>query len=202
LFFNTLALVVNSTLKVKTIPELVALSKARPGTLSYGTFAFPLAYFMEKLKKETGADIVRVPFRGGGELVNAVLSGSTPVAVLALSNMISHLQSGRITGLAVNSKTRTPLFPDIPTLTEAHGAEQYPATWFGLFAPAGTPKPIIAKLAHEVARIIDERDFRQRMFVDRAVEPTGMRLEELLRFIRDERRRAERIVNESGLTVE
>ena len=82
LFFNTLALVVNSALKVKTIPDLVALSKAKPGTLSYGTFAFPLAYFMEKLKKETGADIVRVPFRGGGEVVNAVLSGSTPVAIL------------------------------------------------------------------------------------------------------------------------
>ena len=202
LFFNTLALVVNSALKVKTIPDLVALSKAKPGTLSYGTFAFPLAYFMEKLKKETGADIVRVPFRGGGEVVNAVLSGSTPVAILALSNMISQLQSGRITGLAVNSKTRSPLFPDIPTLTEAYGSEQYPSTWFGLFAPAGTPKPMIAKLAREVARIIDDRDFRQRMFIDRAVEPSGMRLEELAGFIRDDRKRAERIVNESGLKAE
>jgi tripartite-type tricarboxylate transporter receptor subunit TctC len=202
LFFNTLGLVVNSALKVKTIPELVALSKAKPGTLSYGTFAFPLAYFMEKLKKETGADIVRVPFRGGGEVVNAVLSGSTPVAILALSNMISQLQSGRITGLAVNSKTRSPLFPDIPTLTEAYGAEQYPSTWFGLFAPAGTPKPIITKLAREVARIIDERDFRQRMFIDRAVESTGLRLEDLAGFIRDDRKRAERIVNESGLKAE
>ena len=202
LFFNTLALVVNSALNVKTIPDLVALSKAKPGTLSYGTFAFPLAYFMEKLKKETGADIVRVPFRGGGEVVNAVLSGSTPVAILALSNMISQLQSGSITGLAVNSKTRSPLFPDIPTLTEAHGSEQYPSTWFGLFAPAGTPRPIIAKLAREVARIIDDRDFRQRMFIDRAVEPSGMRLEELAGFIRDDRKRAERIVNESGLKAE
>ena len=117
---------VNSALKVKTIPDLVALSKAKPGTLSYGTFAFPLAYFMEKLKKETGADIVRVPFRGGGEVVNAVLSGSTPVAILALSNMISQLQSGRITGLAVNSKTRSPLFPDIPTLTEATAPSNIP----------------------------------------------------------------------------
>ncbi|HZN30313.1 MAG TPA: tripartite tricarboxylate transporter substrate-binding protein [Xanthobacteraceae bacterium] len=202
LFFNTLALVVNSALNVKTIPDLVALSKAKPGTLSYGTFAFPLAYFMEKLKKETGADIVRVPFRGGGEVVNAVLSGSTPVAILALSNMISQLQSGSITGLAVNSKTRSPLFPDIPTLTEAYGSEQYPSTWFGLFAPAGTPRPIIAKLAREVARIIDDRDFRQRMFIDRAVEPSGMRLEELAGFIRDDRKRAERIVNESGLKAE
>jgi tripartite-type tricarboxylate transporter receptor subunit TctC len=79
------------------------------------------------------------------------------------------------------------------------GGESYPATWFGLFAPSGTPKPIIVRLAHEVARIVDERDFRQRMYIDRAVEPSGVRLEEFARFIRDERETAERIVRESGL---
>jgi tripartite-type tricarboxylate transporter receptor subunit TctC len=202
LFFNTLALVTNSSLNVKTIPELVALSKAKPGTLSYGTFAFPLAYFMEKLKKETGADIVRVPFRSGSEVVTAVLSGSTPVAILALSNMIAQLRSGRITGLVVNSKTRSPLFPDIPTLSEAYGGEQYPSTWFGLFAPAGTPRPITTKLADQVARIVEDRNFRQRMFIDRAVEPAAVSLEDFARFIANDRKTAERIVKESGLKPE
>jgi tripartite-type tricarboxylate transporter receptor subunit TctC len=197
LFFNTLALVTNRSLKVRTIPELVALSKAKPGTLSYGTFSFPLAHFMEKLKQETGADIVRIPFRSGNEVVNAVLSGSTPVAILALSNMVPQLQSGHITPLVVTGKTRSPLFPDIPTLAEVRGGENYPATWFGLFAP----KPIIARLAHQVARIVDERDFRQRMYIDRAVEPSGIALEEFARFIRDERETAERIVRESGLQL-
>ena len=202
LFFNTLALVVNSSLKITTIADLVALSKARPGTLSYGTFAFPLAHFMEKLKKETGADIVRVPFKGGGELVNAVLAGSTPVAILALSNMVPQLQSGHITGLVVTGKSRSPLFPDIPTLAEARGGENYPSTWFGLFAPAGTPKPILARLAAEVTRIVEDRDFRQRMFIDRGVEPATMQLDEFARFIRDERKISERIVKESGLRPE
>jgi tripartite-type tricarboxylate transporter receptor subunit TctC len=202
LFFNTLAFVANPSLKVRTISDLIALSKARPGTLSYGTFSFPLAHFMEKLKKETGADIVRVPFRSGSEVVTAVLSGSTPLAILALSNMVPQLQSGHITGLVVASKARSPLFPDIPTLAEARKGEEYPSTWFGLFAPAGTPKPIIAKLADEVARIVDNREFRQRMFIDRAVEPSGIRLEQFARFIRDERRMAERIVKESGLQPE
>ena len=68
-----------------------------------------------------------------------------------------------------------------------------------MFAPADTPKPIIARLAHEVARIVDERDFRQRMYIDRAVEPSGVRLEEFARFIRNERVTAERMVRESGL---
>lgn len=198
LFSNTLALVVNSSLKVKTIPELVALSKTKP--LSYGTFAFPLAYFMEKLKKETGADIVRVPFRSGNEVVTAVLSGSTPVAILALSNMLPQLRSGHITAIAVNSNERSPLFPDVPTLAEAYKGEKYPSTWFGLFVPAGTPKPIVTKVADAVTRIIERPDFRQRMFIDRGVEPAGMRLEEFARFIRAERITAERIVKESGLT--
>lgn len=199
LFFNTLALVVNSSLKVKTIPELVALSKAKPGSLSYGTFSFPLSHFMEKLKRETGADIVRVPFRGGGEVVNAVLSGSTPVAVLALSNMIPQVQSGHITALAVMSKTRSPLFPDVPTLPEVRGGEEYPPTWFGLFAPAGTPKAIITKLADQLSRIVDRNDFRQRMFTDRAVEPGAMRLADFARFIKEDRLFAARIVRESGM---
>lgn len=153
---------------------------------------------MEKLKQETGADIVRIPFRSGSEVVNAVLSGSTPVAILALSNMVPQLQSGHITALVVTGKTRSPLFPDIPTLAEVRGGENYPATWFGLFAPAGTPKPIIARLAHEVARIVDDRDFRQRIYIDRGVEPSGVRLEEFARFIRDERKTAELIVRASG----
>jgi tripartite-type tricarboxylate transporter receptor subunit TctC len=202
LFFNTLALVTNSTLEVKTIPELVALSKAKPHTLSYGTFSFPFAHFMERLKQETGADIVRVPFRSGGEVVNAVLSGSTPVAILALSNMVPQLQSGHIRGLAVSAKARSPLFPEIPTLAEARPGEDYPSTWFGLFAPAGTPKPILAKLAREVTRIVNEPNFRQRMFVDRAVEPSALTLDDFARFIRDERKVAERIVKESGLQPE
>ena len=202
LFFNTLALVTNPSLKVRSIPELVALAKARPGTLSYGTFSFPLAHFMEKLKKETGADIVRIPFRSGSEVVNAVLSGSTPVAILALSNMVPQLQSGHITGLVVSAKTRSPLFPDIPTLAEARNGEDYPSTWFGLFAPAGTPRPIVVKIAGEVTRILNERDFRQRMFIDRAVEPSAIRLEDFARFIVDERKVAARIVEEAGLKPE
>jgi tripartite-type tricarboxylate transporter receptor subunit TctC len=197
LFFNTLALVVNSSLKVKTIPDLVALSRAKPGTLSYGTFSSAAVHFMEKLKKETGADMVRVPFRSGSELINAVLSGTTPVAVLALSNMIAQLQSGHITGLAVTSKARTPLFPDIPTLMEARG-EDYPPSWFGVFAPAGTPKPIVAKIAIDVQRIANDRAFRQRMFIDRAVEPSGLSLEEFEHFIRNDRKIAERLVRESS----
>ena len=124
LFFNTLSIVANSDLKVKSLAELIALAKTRQG-LSYATFSFPLTVFMERLKKKENIDIVKVPYRGGGDVVNAVLGGTTPIALLALSNMVPQIQSGRITLLAVTSKSRSPLFPDAPTLKEALG-EEYP----------------------------------------------------------------------------
>ena len=162
LFFNVLGLEINSDTKVKSIADLIALAKAKPGTLSYGTFSFPLAHFMTKLNKTEGIDIVRVPFRGGGELVNAVLAGSTPISLLALSNMMPQLQSGRITLLAVNSTARTPLFPDVPTLAEARPGAEFPTTWFGLFTQAGVPRPIVEKIAADVDRIMAEPAFRKR----------------------------------------
>jgi len=139
-----------------------------------------------------------VSYRGGGEVVNALLGGTTPIALLALSNMVPQLQSGRITAIAVNAKSRSPLFPEVPTIAEARNGEDYPPTWFGLFAPSGVPKPILAKIAGEVGRIINEPGFRKRMYTDRAVEPAHERLEEFGRFIREERKFAERIVKESG----
>jgi len=198
LFVNTLAFVVNSDLKVTTIPELIAVAKARRGQLSYATFAFPMAAFMERLKKTEDIDIIRVPYRGGGEVVNAVLAGTTPVAWLALSNMVPQIQTGRFTALAVNAKARSPLFPNVPTLAEVRPGEDYPPTWFGLYAPAGVPRPILEKIASDVTRITAEPAFRQRMFIERAVEPAGDTLEDFARFIRAERKISERIVKESG----
>src|SRR5882757_10550497 len=118
LFFNTLAVVINSDTKVKTLAEMIAMAKQQPGKLSYATFSFPAAVFIDRLNKTEGTDIVKVPYKGGGEVVNAVLGGTTPIAVLALSNMVSLLQSGRITPLAVVANARSPLFPDVPTLKE------------------------------------------------------------------------------------
>ena len=197
LFFNPVTLVANSSLKIKTIAEMVALSKAKPGTLSYGTFSFPMVYFMEKLKKQTGADMVYVPYRSGNEVVNAIVSGSTPIAILGLSNMLPQLRAGLITGIAVNSNARSPLFPDLPTLTEASG-EELPPAWFGMFAPRGTPRPILASIHGEVARITSDPEFRQKNFVERAIDYAVNTPEEFAQFIVRDRKDAERIFKESG----
>jgi tripartite-type tricarboxylate transporter receptor subunit TctC len=199
LFFNTLAVVVNPETKVKTFAEMVAMAKQQPGKLSYATFSFPATYFMDTLNKTEGTDIVKVPYRGGGEVVNALLGNTTPIAVLALSNMVAQLQSGRITPLAVVANDRSPLFPDVPTLEQARSGASFPTTWFGLFTQAGVPRPIVEKIAADVDRIMAEPAFRKRMYTDRAVEPAPERLDLFARFIREERKLAQQMVKDSGL---
>jgi tripartite-type tricarboxylate transporter receptor subunit TctC len=195
LFFNTLAFAVNNSLKVKTVPELMALARKQP--LSYSTFSFPLVHYMDGLNRKHGVDIVRVPYRSGNEVMTALLSGATPITLLGLSNMVPTLQAGKVTALAVNSNTRSPLFPDVPTLKEATG-ESYPQSWFGLFAPAGTPHPIIARVHKEVVAIAMNPAFHQRMYIDRAVERAVDTPQNFARFIREDREIARRIVKESG----
>jgi tripartite-type tricarboxylate transporter receptor subunit TctC len=198
LFINANALVVNSNLGIKTIPQLVALAKAKPGTLSYGTFSFVLAYFMDKLNKQNGIDIVRVPFRSGNEMVNAVMGGTTPIVFLGLANMIGQIKSGQFTGLALNSTERSPLFPNIPTLKEATG-EDYPPPWFGLFAPAGTPLPYIEKLHAEVTAITTDPEFVKKNYLARAVEPAAGTRAEFIKFIAENRKVAAMIAKDTGL---
>jgi tripartite-type tricarboxylate transporter receptor subunit TctC len=198
LFFITQALVVSAALNVKTLPELIALSKGKPGTLSYSTAAVPLGVFIERLKQDTGADLVRVPFRGGGEAVTALLNGSVPVGFYGIANMRAQLESGAAIGLLVDSDKRSPLFPGIPTLAES-GRKLLARSYFGLLAPARTPKPIVNRLQAEVARIVADPGFRDRNLTERGLESVASTPDDFARYIRDDRAVSEQIVKESGL---
>jgi tripartite-type tricarboxylate transporter receptor subunit TctC len=192
-------LVVNAQLNVKTIDELIALSKAKPGTLNYVTAAVPLALYMETLKKEQGADWVRVPFKGGGEAVNAVLSGSTPIALIGEGNVIGQIRAGTMTPLVMLNNIRSPNFPDVPTLAETGYTGPPSRSWYGLFTPAGTPRPIVDKLANAVARIVDDPTFRERHLSARSLVPAINTPEQFAAEIRQDRALAEAVVKAAGL---
>lgn len=192
-------LVVNSDLKVKNVDELVALSMQKPGTLSYLTAAPVLALYMENLKKDKGADWVRVPFRGGGDAVNAIMNGSTPIGLIGLGNVIGHLQAGAMSALVMLNNIKSPQFPNVPTLSETGYRGAASRSWYGLFVPPGTPKPIVDKLAKEVRDIINEPSFRQRHLVDRSLAPAANSPEEFAAQIKEDRAEAERVVKEAGL---
>jgi tripartite-type tricarboxylate transporter receptor subunit TctC len=192
-------LVVNSQLNVKTIDELIALSKAKPGTLNYVTAAVPLALYMETLKKEQAADWVRVPFKGGGEAVNAVLSGSTPIALIGEGNVTGQIRAGTMTPLVMLNNIRSPNFPDVPTLAETGYTGPPSRSWYGLFTPAGTPRPIVDKLAKEVAAIVSDAGFRERHLTARSLVPAINTPEEFAAEIRKDRALAQEVVKAAGL---
>ena len=199
LFTIVQALVVSKALNVNTMPGLVALSKSKPGTLNYSTGSVPFGVFFDRINREAGADIVRVPFRGGGEAVNALLTGATPVGFLGLSNVRGQMEGGLVTGLMVDSDKRSPLFPDVPTIPEATAKEFASRSYFGLVAPPGTPKPVTAKLQAEIARIAAQPDFLKKNFIERGLDPVTSTPEAFGRFIRQDRALAAQIVKEAGL---
>jgi len=192
-------LVVNSQLGVKTMDELIALSKAKPGTLNYLTASVPLALYMETLRTEKGADWVRVPFKGGGEAVNAVLSGSTPIALIGEGNVIGQIRAGTMTPLVMLNNIRSPNFPAVPTLAETGYTGPPSRGWYGLFTPAGTPKPIVDKLAKEVAVILDDPAFRARHLTARSLVPAANTPEQFAAEIRSDRALAQQVVKAAGL---
>lgn len=193
-------LVVNSKLNVKTVDELIALSKAKPGTLNYLTAAVPLALYMDTLVKEKGADWVRVPFKGGGEAVNAVLSGSTPIALIGEGNVIGQIRAGTMTALAMVNNIRSPNFPNVPTLEETGYKGPPSRSWYGLFTPAGTPKPIVDKLAKEIASIVNDPAFRERHLTARSLVPAVNTPEQFAEEIKKDRVMAQQVVKAAGLT--
>lgn len=200
LYYLIQMLVVNADLKVKNTEELIALSKARPGTLSYLTATPPLMLYMETMKKERGADWVRVPFRGGGEAVNAMMSGTTPIALLGEANVIGHVQAGRMTALAMVNNIKSPNFPDVPTLAETGYKGAVSESWFGLFVPPGTPKPIIDKVMGDVTKIVSQPEFIRRHLTQRSLVPALSKSPKAFAdLIRRDRTVAEKVVKDAGL---
>jgi tripartite-type tricarboxylate transporter receptor subunit TctC len=199
LFFLTQMLVVNSSLKVKSLAELAALSKAKPGTLSYSAPAAPLQLFMDNFNKQHGADLVRVPFKGGGDAVNGVLSGATPITFLAVGNFMSHLESGTMTGLVVDTETRSPLYPQVPTLRESGYGGPVTRSYFGIYAPIAMPSAFIAKVATEIRQIASAEAFRNKHLIARGLEPALDTPEAFGQFLRQDRAEALRVVKDAGL---
>ena len=195
-------MVVNSDLKVKTVDELIALSKAKPGTLSYLTPGAPMVLYMETLRKERGADWVRVPFKGGGEAVNAILSGFTPIGLLGEGNVIGQIRAGTMTPLVMLNNIHSPNFPQVPTLKET-GYDGPPSRgWYGLFAPAGTPSPIVDRIAKEVAAIVAEPEFAQTQLKDRSLVGATNTPDEFAQEIVEDRKVAEQVVKQAGMGPE
>ena len=193
-------LVVNSDLGVKNVDELIALSKSKPGKLSYLAPGPPLFLYMETLKKTRGADWVRVPFRGGADAVNAILGGSTPIALFGEGNVIGHIRAGKMTPLVMMNNIRSPHFPSVPLLEETGYSGPPSRSWYGLFVPAGTPRPIVDKLHKEITSIVGRPEFIAKHLTARSLVPALNSPEEFAADIKRDRAQAKQVVQDAGLT--
>ncbi len=193
-------LVVNSDLKVKTVDSLVALSKDKPGTLNYLTPGAPMVLYMETLRKERGADWVRVPFRGGGEAVTAIMSGTTPIGLFGEGNVVAHIRSGTMTPLAMMNNVRSPNFPQVPLLAETGYSGAPSRGWYGLFAPPGTPRTIVDRINKEVRTIVGKPEFTAKHLTARSLVPALNSPEEFAADIVRDRAQAKQVVYDAGLT--
>ena len=200
LFYLTQVFAVTASLNVKTFDELIKLTKAKPKTMSYMAPSLAKVAFMEHLNKTYGTDFVRIPFKGGGDAVNSMLSGTTPIAIFGIGNLIQLMRAGKIVGLTVDGGGgRSPLAPEIPTFKEVGFAVQTMPTFFGLYAPTGTPKPVIERLYTEVKKLVGRPDFQKKYMETRGLQAVLTPPDQFAKELVQERVEAREVVKASGL---
>ena len=195
-------LVVNPSLPARNLSELVALAKAQPGKINYASSGNGTVNHLlgEMLKVAAGVDMVHVPYRGVAPAATDVVAGQVPVTFGSFPGLMPFVRSGQLRALAVCTEKRTQLAPDLPTMAETIPG-LFANAWYGLFAPAGTPREIIAKVHSEVAKLLDGADMKER-FAGLGVEPAPSTPDQLARLIREDLVRWGKIVKESGARVD
>jgi tripartite-type tricarboxylate transporter receptor subunit TctC len=197
------ALVVNPSLPVKNVAELIALAKAKPGTLSYASTGNGSSNHisMELFKSLAGVDIVHIPYKGSGPAVTDLLGGQVQLMFDNAPNVMPHVKAGKLRALGMSSAKRSSFAPDIPTVAEAGVPGYEVAVWFGVVAPAGTPREIVQKLNAEVLRILAMPDVRER-FQSQGVEPVGSTPEQFGEHIKSQMAKWGKVVQDAGVKAE
>jgi len=198
-YYLTQVFAVNTSLGIKSFAELAALVKSKPKTFNYMAPSLSKVAFMEEFNKKNGTDIVRVPFKGGGDAVNSMLNGTAQIAIFGIGNLVSFIRDGKIMGLAIDGDTRSPLAPDIPTFKEVGYTEHIAATFFGIFAPAGTPQPIVDKLNAAIVKVESDPDFQQKFLINRGLTPVLSSAEQFAKELPADRAEGLAVVKASGL---
>jgi tripartite-type tricarboxylate transporter receptor subunit TctC len=196
-------LVVNPTMPVRTVSDFIAHAKANPGKLSYGSSGSgtSLHLSMEMLKKQTGIEVVHVPYKGGPVAILDLIGGHIQVMFDNAPGQIPYIRSGKTRALAITAAKRNFQLPEVPTMIEA-GVPGFEVTsWYGVFVPAHVPEPILVKLNAELVKALNMAEIRERM-AEQGIEPAPTTREEFAAFQKAEVARWAKVVKDSGATVE
>jgi tripartite-type tricarboxylate transporter receptor subunit TctC len=197
------AVVVSKNFPAQSIKELIAAAKAHPGEINYASAGNGTGQHlsMELFKLVTGTNFTHVPYRGAAPAYTDVISGQVPVFIDNLASALGQIKGGSVRALAVTGKERSPLLPDVPTVEEAGVPGYTYYTWFGLWAPKGTPQPIIAKLNAEIKKAIADPAVKDRI-VAAAGETLDMPLADIEPFLKAEIAKWADVVKRAGIQVE
>jgi tripartite-type tricarboxylate transporter receptor subunit TctC len=196
-------IVVNPSVPAKTLQEFAALAKKRPGTINYGSAGTGSSghLAMEYFKQVAQIDLVHVPYKGTGPMLTDLLGGQTEATFTGVPPLLPHIKQGKLRALAIGSAKRTDALPDVPTVAESGYAGFETSQWYGLLAPAKTPKAVVDKLSAEVAKALRQPDVVQRLAADSAT-PIGSTPEEFAAYIRKEQERWGRVVKTANIKAE
>jgi tripartite-type tricarboxylate transporter receptor subunit TctC len=177
-----MVIAVNPTFPAKSIAELIALAKARPGELNYSHGGATHQVAAEMFNQAVGIQMRNIPYKGGAPAVNAAVAGDVPIVIVDSAAATAQIRAGRLRVLAVTSAARTPLVPDAPTVAES-GVPGYDTVWAGLFAPAGTPQAIVSRLYEEASRAMKSPDTKEKLR-GIGMDPGGLAPDELAALIK------------------
>jgi tripartite-type tricarboxylate transporter receptor subunit TctC len=196
-------LVVTPSVQAKSVKELVALAKSKPGKLSYASAGNGTAPHIagELFKQMTGTDLLHIPYKGSAPAVTDTLAGQTQVMFPSLVAASGHVKSGKLRALAVTGKKRSPLFPELPTVAESGVPGFEVVQWYGLFAPAKTPKEIVVKLNREVVTVMKDADTLKKFASQGADIVTGPP-DELARLVQSELAKWGKFIKEAKITAD
>lgn len=198
---NPHVLVVNPSLPARDLKEYIALAKAKPGTISFASAGSGTVNHLsgELLKMLAGIDIVHVPYKGSGSVMPDLLGGQVNSLFAALPTVTGFIKEGRLRPLAVTSAKRFPGLPDVPTIAELGYPKYNFSSWFGILAPAGTPKPVIDKLQTEIVKALKDSSVREKLS---NYEIFGSTPDEFGSFIREQIESTAQIIKTSGATID
>ncbi|RZM00299.1 MAG: tripartite tricarboxylate transporter substrate binding protein [Variovorax sp.] len=196
-------LVVNARSPATDVKGLIALAKASPGKLSYGSNGNGTVQHLigTQFAQQAGVDLLHVPYKGSAPLTTDLLGGQVDMSFDTLTPLVQHIKGGKLRALAVTTAQRSGTLPDVPTLAESGLAGFDQGTWFGILAPAATPKEIVAKLNAEMVKIIQSPDFKRRMD-EIGAEPVADTPAQMAQRIRDDTARYARLVKESKVEID
>jgi tripartite-type tricarboxylate transporter receptor subunit TctC len=196
-------LAVSAASPAKNVADLVAMAKTAKPELSYGSNGNGTAQHLigTQFQNQTGTTLLHIPYKGSGPLTNDLLGGQVTMSFDTITPVLPHIQAGKLRPLAVTTAKRSAALPDVPTLAESGLAGFDIGTWFGVLAPAGTPKPVLTRLSEEMMKIIRSPDFQKRM-ADIGADPVGNTPEQMASQIKNDTEKFARLVKDAKVTID